>query len=97
VAKPVKEIVVSTDEIRLLAAGDIMVVTVLFVSLPYLLYGLLWLATGRGLPPKTAQQLEHARKMRRAERVWALQAVAMSAIAVAIYIVTMILLQLHHS
>jgi hypothetical protein len=60
-------------------------------SLPYLLYWLLWLSTGRGLPAKTAEQLDHTSKIRRVEKIWALQPVCMTAIAVPIYITTMIL------
>jgi hypothetical protein len=36
-------------------AGEIMAAIALSVSLPYLLYWLLWFSTGRGLPPKTAE------------------------------------------
>jgi hypothetical protein len=61
------------------------------LPLPYLLYWLLWLLTGRGLPAKTARQIDHASKMRRAEKIWALQAVCITAVAVAIYLATMIL------
>jgi hypothetical protein len=89
--------VLSTDEIRLVKlAGEIIVAMVLFVSLPYLLYWLLWLSTGRGLPPKTLKEVEHTRKLRRAERIWALQAVSMMAVAVLIYIATMMLWHRHH-
>jgi hypothetical protein len=61
------------------------------LSLPSLLYWLLWLSTGRGLPAKAAEQLDRASKIRRVEKIWALQAVCMTAIAVSIYITTMIL------
>jgi hypothetical protein len=77
-------------------AGLILLALAGLLPLPYLLYWLLWLCTGRGLPPKTAEQLEHVRSMRRAEMVWALQAVCMTAIAVSIYIATMILCRRHH-
>jgi hypothetical protein len=76
-------------------AGLILLALAGLLPLPYLLYWLLWLVTGRGLPPKTAEQLEHARKMRRAEKVWAFQAVCMTAIAVLIYVATMILCRRH--
>jgi hypothetical protein len=72
-------------------AGLILFVLAGLLWLPYLLYWLLWLLTGRGLPAKTAEQLDHARKMRRAEKIWALQAVCMMAVAVAMYVATMIL------
>jgi hypothetical protein len=76
-------------------AGWVVIAGAVLVSFPYLLYWLLWLSTGRGLPPKTAEQLEQARKMRRAERIWALQAVSMTAIAVSINVATMILCRRH--
>ena len=39
------------------------------LSFPYLLFWLLWLSTGRGLPAKTAEQLDHASKIRRVEKI----------------------------
>jgi hypothetical protein len=51
-------------------AGLILLVLAGLLWLPYLLYWLLWLLTGRGLPAKTAEQLDHARKMRGAEKIW---------------------------
>jgi hypothetical protein len=72
-------------------AGLILLVLAGLLSLPYLLYWLLWLLTGRGLPGKTAEQIDRAGKLRRAEKIWALQAVRMTAVAVAIYLATMIL------
>jgi hypothetical protein len=69
--------------------GGILLGIAMLVALPYLLYWLLWLFTGRGLPAKTARQLDHARKIRRAERSWALKAVGVTAVAVVIYIATM--------
>jgi hypothetical protein len=63
--------VLNTNGIRLVEiAVEIIVAIALFVSLPYLLYWPLWLSTGRGLRPKTAEELEHPSKMRRAERTW---------------------------
>jgi hypothetical protein len=72
-------------------AGLLLLSLVTLLLLPHLLYWLLWLFPGRGLPPKTAGQLEDAGRIRRAERIWPLQAVCATAIAVAIYIATMIL------
>jgi hypothetical protein len=60
-------------------------------SLPHLLHWLLWLLTGKGLPAKTAEQIDRAGKLRRAEKIWALQAVCMTAVAVTIYVATMVL------
>jgi hypothetical protein len=57
-------------------AGLILLALAGLLSLPYLLYRFLWLLSGRGLPAKTAEQLDHASKMRRAEKVWASQSVA---------------------
>jgi hypothetical protein len=76
-------------------AGLIMLAVVGLLSLPYLLYWLLWLVRGRGYPAKTVEQLDHGRRIRRAERIWALQAVCMTAVAVVIYIATMILCRRH--
>jgi hypothetical protein len=63
-------------------AGLILLAPAVLVSLPHLLYlaslALHWV----GLPLKIAEQLENARQVRRAERIWALQAVCMTAIAV---------------
>jgi hypothetical protein len=42
-------------------AGGILLALAGLLPLPYLLYGLLWLCTG--LPPKTAEQLERARRI----------------------------------
>jgi hypothetical protein len=63
-------------------AGLILLALAGMLSLPYLLYCLLWLLTGRGLPVKTVDHLDHASKMRRAEKIWALQAVCTTAVAV---------------
>jgi hypothetical protein len=52
-------------------AGLLLLSLVMLLLLPYLLYWLLWLYPERGLPPKTAGHLEHAGKIRRAERIWA--------------------------
>jgi hypothetical protein len=71
-------------------AGLILLAFAVLLSLPHLLYWLLWLLTGRGLPAKTAEQLDRASKMRRAEKIWALQAVCMTAVSVAIYVPAMI-------
>jgi hypothetical protein len=97
-AKLISGIALGTNGLRLLPiAGEIIVIIALFVSLPYLLYWILWLFTGRGLPPKTLKEVEHARKLRRAEKIWALQAVCIMAVAVLIYIATMTLWRCHHS
>jgi hypothetical protein len=55
------------------------------VLLPYLLYWLLWLFTGRGLPPKESERPERGRSFWRPEKVWALKTVGISAIGVGIY------------
>jgi hypothetical protein len=44
---------------------------------------------------KTAEQLEDARRMRRAERIWALRAVCTMVVAVSIYVATIILCRRH--
>jgi len=72
-------------------AGLILLAFAGLLSLPCVLYWLLWLFTGRGLRAKTEEQLEHTRKIMRAERIWALQGLCMTVIAVAIYVATMIL------
>ena len=74
-------------ELKLLS--EILVCLTAVALLPYLLYWLLWLVTGRGLPPKTPEQLESRRKRTRALEMWALKAVAMTALAVALYVATM--------
>jgi hypothetical protein len=95
-ATPLPGMVLSTDEIRLVElAGEIIVAIALLVSLPYVLYWLLWLTSEWGLITKTPKEVERARKLRRAERVWALQAVCMMAVAVLIYIATMVLWHRH--
>jgi hypothetical protein len=66
-------------------AGLILLALVGLLSLPYLLYGLLWLATGRGLPPKSTEQLGHMQNHWRAEEIWALKTVGMAAIGVGLY------------
>jgi hypothetical protein len=74
-------------------AGLIMLALLGLFSLPYLLIG--WVVRGRGYPAKTVEQLDYERRIRRAERIWALQAVCMTAVAVVIYIATMILCRRH--
>jgi hypothetical protein len=97
VAKPIPGMVLSTNELRSLeVAGENVVAIALFVSLPYLLYWLFWLTSEWGLITKTPKEVERARKLRRAERVWALHAVCMMAVVVLIYIATMVLWHRHH-
>jgi hypothetical protein len=72
-------------------AGGVLLAVAVVVLLPYLLYWLVWFFTGRGLPRKTEEQLENARKKRRAEEIWALKAVGIAAIAVGIYKAAMFL------
>jgi hypothetical protein len=60
--------------------------------LPHLLYWLLWISTGRGLPPKSTEQLERRRNFWRPEKVWALKTVGVTAIGVGIYRGTIFLL-----
>jgi hypothetical protein len=43
---------------------------VLLILFPYLLYWLLWLSTGRGLPAKTEEQLESTREKGRNFYLW---------------------------
>jgi hypothetical protein len=82
---------VATGELNVQTGWPVLLAFVGLLSLPYLLDWLLWLVTGRGMAAKTAEQLDHAGKIRRAERIWALQAVCMTAVTVVIYVATMIL------
>jgi hypothetical protein len=61
------------------------------LSLPYLLYWILWLSTGRCLPPKSKEQLEHTRTLWRPEQIWAMKVVGVTAIGVALYRATVFL------
>jgi len=72
-------------------AGLILLALVLLLALPYLLYGLLWLATGRGLPPKSTEQLGPMQNRWRPEEIWALKIVGMAAGGVGLYEATLFL------
>jgi hypothetical protein len=63
----------------------ILLTLVVLFSLPYLLYWLLWLVTGRGLPPKSLERLDHTRTLWRPEQIWALRVVGITAPGVALY------------
>jgi hypothetical protein len=69
-------------------AGLILLAVVALSSLPYLLYWLLWLVTGRGLPRKSK---EHTPNLWRPEQIWALRVVGITAIGVGLYRATMFL------
>jgi hypothetical protein len=66
-------------------AGLFLVPLAGLLLLPHLLYWVLWLSTGRGLPPKSTEQLGHEAQSWRPHEIWALKTVGVSAIAVGLY------------
>jgi hypothetical protein len=72
-------------------AGLILLALAALLSLPYLLYWLLRLVTGRGLPAKQMEQPGYERGSLRPQEIWALKTLGATSIVVLIYRAAMFL------